>query len=178
MLNHPLPDIILAILFASGDPIAYADLSDKLGVSMSELMSAVRKLRESLKNTPLMLLETENSIKLVTKPEYAEYIRKFQSSRSQRLSEAALEVLAIVVYKQPVTKAEIDKIRDANSEKAISTLVKGELIKEVCRLREPGSPAMYGITDKCLHYFGVRSYEDLHGIIKHHFNELAEAIET
>ena len=67
--------------------------------------------------------------------------------------------MAIVVMKQPVTKAEIDNIRDADSEKVMRTLIKGELIREVCRLREPGSPAMYGITDNCLHRFGVKKYE-------------------
>lgn len=174
MITHPLYNRVFAILFTNGDSVSYADLSDKLGVSMPELISAVKELQESLKSTPLMLSETKNSIKLVTKPEYAEYIRKFQSSRPQRLSEAALEVLAIVVHKQPVTKAEIDKIRETDSEKAISTLIKGELVKEVCRLRELGSPAMYGITDNCLHHFGVKSYEELHNIIKPNFENSIE----
>jgi len=174
MITHPLYNIVFAILFANGDSVSYGDLETKLGLSHAGLISAVKELQESLESTPLMLSETEDSIKLVTKPEYAEYIRKFQSSRPQRLSEAALEVLAIVVHKQPVTKADIDEIRETDSEKAISTLIKGELIKEVCRLKEPGSPAMYGITDKCLHYFGVKSYEELHNIIKPYFENPIE----
>jgi segregation and condensation protein B len=167
-------NILFAILFANGDSVSYGDLETKLRLSHAELISAVKELQESLKSTPLMLSETENSIKLITTPEYTEYIRKFQSSRPQRLSDAALEVLAIVVMKQPVTKAEIDKIRDTDSEKAISTLSKGELIREVCRLKEPGSPAMYGITDNCLHYFRVKSYEELHNIIKPYFENPIE----
>ncbi|HAK87646.1 MAG: SMC-Scp complex subunit ScpB [Nitrospirae bacterium GWB2_47_37] len=174
MDHNKLPDIIFVILFAAGNTVSYADLSDKLGVSISELISAVKGLQEELKNTPLMLSETDNSIRLVTRPEYGEYIHKFQSERLQRLSDAALEVLAIVVMKQPVTKAEIDNIRDADSEKVMRTLIKGELIREVCRLREPGSPAMYGITDNCLHRFGVKKYEELQGIIKHNFDEPIE----
>lgn len=156
---------IWAILFTHGKPVLYSDLETKLGLSNAELMPAIMELQENLKTTPLMLLETENSVKLVTRPEYAECIRNFISTQPQKLSDAALETLAIIIHKQPCTRREIENIRDADCEKTLSTLVNAGLVKLMGNLRQPGSPVLYSITEECLFKFGARSYGELLALV-------------
>lgn len=163
---------IWAILFACGKSVLYDDLETKLNLSNSELKSVITELRESLKTTPLMLLETENSIKLVTKPEYATFILNFISTQPKKLSDAALETLAIIIHKQPCTRQEIENIRNTDSEKALSTLVSAGLVKPIGNIRQTGSPILYSITDECLFKFGVRSYKELLAIVEEIFNKM------
>jgi segregation and condensation protein B len=161
-------NMILAILFTSGDPVSLNEVSSKFEVPGEEIRDALNDLEESLKDTSLRLLVTENSARLATRPEYAEYIKKFYGSRPQRLSQEALETLAVIIYRQPVTRQEIEEIRKADCEKTITTLLKTRLVKLVGNLAQQGAPILYTITEECLYRFGVSSYAELSSIVQGH----------
>jgi len=110
----------------------------------------------------IRILPVAGGYQMCTAPEHAEMIKKFHSFRfSQRLSSASLEVLAIVAYKQPVTKAEIEAIRGVNIDKMMKNLLKARLIKIAGRKDIPGRPFLYGTTKEFLEFFGLRSLKDL-----------------
>ncbi|NYC31420.1 segregation and condensation protein B [Clostridium saccharobutylicum] len=99
---------------------------------------------------------------LVTKSENADYIQKLlKKNKRQSLSQASIESLAIIAYKQPITRIDIDEIRGVKSESAIQRLVEKELIKEVGRLEVPGRPILYGTTEEFLRQFELRDLEEL-----------------
>jgi segregation and condensation protein B len=99
---------------------------------------------------------------MVTNPEYSEWVRKFRSSHtSTRLSMPALETLAIIAYKQPIIRAEIEQIRGVNSDSAIRTLHEKRLIKIMGRKEAPGRPFLYGTTREFLQYFGLKDLTEL-----------------
>jgi len=157
-------NILFAVLFTV-DKIAITELSDKLGISQTEIKYYLQELEKSLSDTPLTLVYAEDFVRLVTRPEYGEYIRKFKQQRPYKLSIEALETLAVIIYKQPCTRHEIEHLRGVDCEKTLSTLLKAGLIKAVGNIKHPGSPLMYSITEECLFAFGVRSYKELHQII-------------
>jgi segregation and condensation protein B len=98
----------------------------------------------------------------VTNPEFAEWVKKFRSSHmSSKLSMPALETLAIIAYKQPIIRAEIEQIRGVNSDSAIRTLLEKRLIKIMGRKEVPGRPFLYGTTREFLQYFGLRDLTEL-----------------
>lgn len=102
---------------------------------------------------------------MVTNPEYAEWLKIFKNlNSSSKLSEQALETLAIIAYKQPITKAEIDRLRGVNSENAIKTLMEKRLIKIVGKKELPGRPFLYGTTKEFLKLFGISSLSELPGL--------------
>ncbi|RMG03551.1 MAG: SMC-Scp complex subunit ScpB, partial [Nitrospirae bacterium] len=149
------------------DNVTITDLSEKLELGKNELLAHLQELDDFLlAHTPLTVRYAGDQVRLFTRPEYAEYIRKFREEKPQRLSQEALETLAIIIYKQPCTRQEIEDLRGVDSEKTISTLIRSGLIRAMGNIKQPGSPVMYSITDECLFAFGVRSYEELIDIIK------------
>ena len=157
-------NILFAVLFVI-NKVSVSEFSDKLGMSLTEIKYHLQELDSALSNTPLKLVYAEDYVRLVTRPDYAEYIRKFKQQRPYKLSIEALETLAVIIYKQPCTRQEIEHIRGVDCEKTLSTLLKAGLIKAVGNIKHPGSPLMYSITEECLFAFGVRSYKELHQII-------------
>ncbi len=157
-------DILFAILFAV-DKVSISEFSDKIGLSVAEIRYHLQELDRFLSDTPLTLVYADDFVRLATRPEYAEYIRKFKQQRPYKLSFEALETLAVIIYKQPCTRQEIEHIRGVDCEKTLSTLLKAGLIKAVGNIKHPGSPLMYSITEECLFAFGVRSYRELFQII-------------
>ncbi|NMR95966.1 SMC-Scp complex subunit ScpB, partial [Vibrio parahaemolyticus] len=112
-------------------------------------------------------IKINNSYQLATRPEHYDFIKSILISRNQRsLSNAALETLSIIAYKQPITKMEIDEIRGVKSDKSIETLLQKKLIKEAGRLERPGRPILYVTTDEFLKFFGIETIEDLPDIEK------------
>ena len=145
--------IIEALLFASGEPISLDRLSEASG-------RLERKYNVS--DSAIRVLRLENSYQLSTREEYAPYIKRaMENKRQARLSPAALEVLAVVAYNQPVTKAFVEQVRGTDSSGVINTLVERELLYEAGRLELPGRPITYKTTDNFLRCFKLESLAQL-----------------
>lgn len=110
----------------------------------------------------IKLICMNDEYQLVTKAENSKYIQKLLNTNvRQSLSQASLETLAIIAYKQPVTRVDIDEIRGVKSDRAIFTLAEKKLIKEVGRLEAPGKPILYGTTEEFLRHFGIENIKEL-----------------
>lgn len=164
MENKDKKAIIEAILFLSGEPINISNLKETLEIPESEIKDTMYELMNEYKerNSGLIIVEVANGYQMVTNPLYFEWIKRFKSQHlSQRLSMPALETLAIIAYKQPIIRAEIEQIRGVNSESAIRTLHERRLIKIIGRKEAPGRPFLYGTTKEFLQYFGLKDLTEL-----------------
>lgn len=152
-----------ALLFVAKEPLSIAKLAEILEVSpenVSELLEILRE-RYQAADSGLILIEVEKNYRLGTKPEMARYIEILYKQPASALSNAALEVLSIVAYKQPITRGEIDFIRGVQSDRALATLVDKGLVQEVGRKDGPGRPILYGTTEAFLIHFGLKSLAEL-----------------
>jgi segregation and condensation protein B len=163
LFREPETAALEALLFVAKDPLTLGLLEEILELDRSKIEELLNELRVrySSESYGLMLLEVEGGFKLATKPEVARYIETLYKQPAQTLSNAALEVLSIIAYKQPVTRGEVDFIRGVQSDRALTTLVERGLVKEVGRREGPGRPILYGTTEQFLLHFGLRSIEDL-----------------
>ncbi len=162
MLN--ISSAIEAILFASGDSVPIARLSLILEASEGEIEYAAAALNEKYETEQrgIRLLKLDNSLQMCSAPEFAPYITKTLEQRTPpRLSQSALEALAIVAYFQPVTRAYIDQVRGVDSSYTVSLLQQRGLIAPCGRLDAPGRPAVFGTTDVFLRTMGVSSLDEL-----------------
>jgi segregation and condensation protein B len=128
------------------------------------VLGVIENLKKALQNEArgLMITEVAGRYQLVTKKEMATYIeRLIKAPRPATLSQAALETLAVIAYKQPVSRAEIEEVRGVKSEKALSTLMSKGLIKEVGRAEGTGRAILYGVTEAFLTHFGLKSLNEL-----------------
>lgn len=158
--------IIEAILFVAGDEgLTLEELSKLIDKPLDKVTRLIEELATKYKNdetSGILLIETANKYQLVTKKEYAVYIKRYaQSPFSQTLSRALLETLAIVAYKQPITRIEIEEIRGVQVASNLQKLKTRQLVEEVGRLDKPGRPLLYGTTPFFLDYFGINSLEEL-----------------
>jgi len=155
-----------AILFAAGYPVKYEKLSEVLGLSPHEIKLLASNMAASMNaaNSPrgLNLIVFDDSCQLCTKERFAEYIREALGiRRGGNLSASSLEVLAVVAYNQPTTRAFIDAVRGVDSSYAVNSLIDKGLIEGVGRLDAPGRPVLYGTTEKFLLVFGLNSLDEL-----------------
>ncbi|WP_434579104.1 SMC-Scp complex subunit ScpB [Thermoanaerobacterium thermosaccharolyticum] len=156
--------IIESILFAAGRPIKIKTLSDVLNVSVDDVKESFYRLKNSYvsNNRGIDVVMINDSIAMCSNEKYAEYIKKALGlDIKQGLSQAALEVLSIIAYNQPITRIDIEKIRGVKCEKAINTLLEFNLIKEKGRVNAPGRAILYSTTDDFLKYFNLPSLKDL-----------------
>ena len=156
--------VLETILFLSGELVTCSTLKDVLELSESEIRSLMEVLISEYRerNSGLLVIEIANGYQMVTNPLYAEWIMKFKKMRmSSKLSMPALETLAIIAYKQPIIRAEIETIRGVNSDSAIKTLLEKRLIKIMGRQEVPGRPFLYGTTREFLQYFGLKDLTEL-----------------
>ena len=155
---------IEAILFAMGDSVELNRLASAIGLSAAETKKILDRLKEKY-NRPesgIRLLELDSSYQLCTKKQYyGNLIILAKQPKKPQLTDVVMETLSIIAYKQPVTKAEIEKIRGVSSEHAINKLLEYELIQELGRLNIPGRPILFGTTEKFLRCFGVESTDEL-----------------
>jgi len=157
---------IEAILFAAGYPVKYSRLAEVLSLGVRDVKNVVSHMEEYY-NSPenkrgLTLLMFPDTCQLCTAEKYLPYIREALGiKRGGNLSASSLEVLAVVAYNQPVTRAFIDKIRGMDSAYAVTTLTEKELIAPCGRLDAPGKPVLYATTDKFLRVFGLSSLHEL-----------------
>jgi segregation and condensation protein B len=169
--------IIEAILFTAGDPVSLKDLCHVLDMEPKEILPVIKEMKDlyNFERSGLQIIEAEGHYQFSTRPEHYGYIQKLHSpQRKQGLSQAALETLAIIAYKQPITRAEVDAIRGVQSDTAISTLIERKLIQETDRLDSVGRPILYGTTIDFLKYFGLSTVKDLPEILEKQITYLDE----
>ena len=164
MENAKIKCIIEAILFVAGEPVCVEDLAHALDLTVGELSEHLNALRDEydLDVRGIRLARFGDSVQLTTRPDYAPYIeRLLQPIQKQSLSQAAMETLSIIAYRQPVTKAEIEAVRGVKCDYSVASLVNKELICEVGRRESLGRPILYGTTPKFLQHFGIESLDEL-----------------
>ena len=153
---------IEAILFAAGYPVKYEKLSEVIGLSQRDIRGLVESMVSEYDGRGIQLLLYPDTCQLATKEVFAPYIREALGiKRGGNLSASSLEVLAVVAYNQPVTRAYVDTVRGVDSSYAVTSLLDKNLIEAVGRLDAPGRPMLYGTTDKFLRVFGLSSLADL-----------------
>ncbi len=155
-----LSNKILATLFVSDREVYLSELANKFNTTEQEIKLCVYEIANYLEPSSLKLSITEKSVMLTVEKEYLEYVPKEIVFQTQ-LSEQALETLAVIIYKQPCTKQEIEQIRGVDCEKTIQTLLNTGLIKKIATISQTGNPVLYSVTEKCVHAFGFKSYEDM-----------------
>ncbi|KXO17114.1 SMC-Scp complex subunit ScpB [Peptoniphilus sp. GNH] len=154
--------IVESILFASGDPVDIKDLCKLLDLNKKELQNIVEDLEKRYFDSGLRLKVIADKLQLTTNPDTFEYIKEFITiEKAKKLSAAAIEVLSIIAYKQPVTKVEIDKIRGVNSDAIIKRLLLLDLIVEAGNLDKIGKPIIYETSEEFLFKFGLKSIDQL-----------------
>ncbi len=158
-----LEQALEAILFTAGEPVAAQRLAQALEIDGFTLKKVLLSLEDRLlRESGLALWNTDDRYQLVTKPETAEVVRKsMEIRRDIPLSPASFEVLAIIAYRQPVTKAYVEQTRGVDCSGIISNLVQKGLIEEKGRLELPGRPLLYGTTDNFLRCFGIETLQQL-----------------
>jgi segregation and condensation protein B len=169
--------IIEGVLFAAGDPIAIREVGEIIGIDLRQLKRIIKEMtiEYEKESRGIYIVEFNDKIQLSTKSEYSQYIKKLVKFETrQNLSQAALETLAIVAYKQPITKSEIDEIRGVRSDRAVTTLLERNLIKEAGRLEATGRPILYSTTDEFLKYFGFKNIDELPELIEFNMNFVEE----
>ena len=152
------------ILFASGEPVAAERLCVGLDVDRPTLDQVAQHLMDeySFQHRGIRLVKLDGSYQLCSAPEYAEYIRKtLESRKPARLSQSALEVLAVIAYYQPATRAYVDQIRGVDSSYTVGLLLERDLIEECGRLAVPGRPILYRTTKNFLRSFNLTTLEEL-----------------
>ncbi len=153
-----------AILFASGEPVHISRLCMALDTDRPRAEEALRRLGDhyAFERRGIRLVCMEDSYQLCSAPEYAEVIRKaFEIRKTAKLSQPALEVLAIVAYYQPVTRAQVDQIRGVDSAYTVGLLLDRKLIEECGRLQVPGRPRQYRTTQNFLRSFHIKTLDEL-----------------
>lgn len=164
MNKNEIVSALEAVLFASGDPISIDRLSQVFEIKPEQVEKVAERLKIRLEEnlSGMELLRLENSYQLATKKDYADYIKKaFDLKRRVPLSPAAFEVLSVIAYNQPVTRAFIEQVRGVDCSGVITTLIEKELIEERGRLELPGRPLLYGTTKNFLRCFGLSDLSDL-----------------
>lgn len=160
---------IEAILFVSERPVTVAELAEVTETSRQDIESALEALRLELDGGHGIQLEAvAGGWRMYTRPEMVEYLERFASTdRSRQLSKAAVETLAVVAYKQPVSRGQVTEIRGVDSEQALKTLERRGMVAEVGRAPGPGQAVLYGTTELFLEKVGVNSLADLPPLADH-----------
>lgn len=159
-----LESTLEAVLFAAGDAVPIDRLCAALAVPRDTLLETARELsgRYDFEQSGLMLRRFADRLQLCSRPVYAEAVRRVTETRKgASLSPAALEVLTIVAYRQPVTRAFIDQLRGVDSGGTLSSLAEKQLIEEAGRLEVPGRPILYRTTERFLQAFALESLDEL-----------------
>ena len=177
-VNH-VRGVVEAILFANEKPVTLEQIKKVIDtVSIAEIKSVILEIQhefESRKNG-ITIVEIAGGYQMLTNSLYASYLRDFYKTKhKEKLSKPALETLAIIAYKQPVTRTDVETIRGVNSDGVVVHLIEKELIKIVGRKDIPGRPYLYGTTKQFLEYFGLKSLDDMPSLEE--FTELSRSVE-
>ena len=165
MENPNLDNIVLALLFAADEPLSARKLAATIeDVTTADVKEAIDKwnARADQESWSIAIEQVAGGYRLATRPEYAPYVsRLYQGRRRFRLSRAGLETLAIIAYKQPITRAEIESIRGVGAGSVIANLMERSLIEITGKAKVLGAPFLYGTTPAFLEYLGLNSLKDL-----------------
>ncbi len=159
-----LKSALESILFIADQPLTLSKLAEVTEAGEIDVRAALDELSNdyAANQRGILLRQVAGGYRLFTNPINARYVeRLFKMSEARRLSRAAMEVLSIIAYKQPVTRIHINAVRGVNSDAALSTLVGRGLVREVGRQIAPGNPILYGTTKQFLEAFGLKSLSDL-----------------
>lgn len=169
-----------AVLFTMGRSVGIGQIGAATGLPEEEVIRLAREMMEEYRQEGrgIHMIELDGRLQLCTKAEYYEYlIRIAAQPKKHVMTEALLETLSIVAYKQPITKSEIERIRGVKSDHAINKLVEYELIEEVGRMDAPGKPILFATTEEFLRSFGVSSLMDLPAANPEQLEEIREEAE-
>lgn len=164
MPQESIPGAIEALLFVSDEPVSAMTLADMLEIDLPATQAALDELARRLESQDagVQLREVAGGWRLYTHPRYHELIEKYVISwDTRRLSQAALETLAVIAYNQPITRAGVVSIRGVNSDSPINSLMEKGLVREAGREQSPGQPILYATTRSFLEKFGLASVADL-----------------
>jgi segregation and condensation protein B len=156
--------LLEALLFFSGEPLTLSTLKGITEMDEPEIRRVMDGLMTDYRTreSGILIAEIANGYQMVTDPRYSPWIKKMKSSQvSSKLSLAALETLAIIAYRQPTIKAEIEQVRGVNADGVIKTLLDRRLIKIMGKKEAPGKPLLYGTTKEFLQYFGLKDLAEL-----------------
>ncbi len=164
MNEEHIKSAIEALLFAWSDPLALKDICKALDLDEKKAASLLQEMIDDFnyQKRGIQILKMNDHYQLATKPEHFEYVQRLMEPKQNKgLTQAALETLAIIAYRQPVPKGEIESVRGVKCDKALATLLEKDLIEEKGRLEKTGRPIIYGTTLNFLKCFGLKSLEDL-----------------
>ncbi|MCG6551854.1 MAG: SMC-Scp complex subunit ScpB [Candidatus Magnetominusculus sp. LBB02] len=156
--------LIEALLFVAGDALSIPDIKRLTGFSDDEAADSVAALISKYRDNcgGLMIAELADGFQMVTNPQYAQWIKNLKKAKSAgKLSIAALETLALVAYKQPITKVEIEELRSVSADWTLKVLLERDLIKIAGRKDAPGKPLIFATTKEFLKYFGLKNLAEL-----------------
>jgi segregation and condensation protein B len=156
-----LAQFVEALLFVAQRPLSLAQLSRPLRTTFAAVRKALKTIGAAHENTGVRLVEVGGGWQLRTAPECADVVRRFLDAKPLRLSKAAMETLAVISYRQPVTKPDVDEIRGVDSGSAVKLLLDRNLVRVLGRKEEPGRPLLYGTTQTFLEFFGLGNLNDL-----------------
>lgn len=156
--------LVESLLFVSGEPVTLAalkNITDLPETELSQLLAdMIREYNQN--NGGIIITEVANGYQMVSNPAHSQWIKKMKNTNTaNKLSIPALETLAIIAYKQPIIKAELEQIRGVNADGVIKTLLDRRLIKILGRKEVPGKPLLYGTTREFLQYFGLKDLTEL-----------------
>jgi len=160
-----IKNVIEALLFASDTPLTIQKLKEILELdSVKEIRKGIDDLKNHYSKTgsAMTIIEVGGGFQIVSREDFASYIQKLYKGRqASRLTQRGLETLAIIAYRQPITKSEIENIRGVNVDGVVRTLLERNLVSIEGRQKAPGNPLLYGTTQYFLEYFGLKSLDDL-----------------
>ncbi len=159
-----IKSIVEGLLFVAGDAVPIKEICSIINIDETTLKRIVNQMMDTFseENRGVQIIEVNNCYQFCTRPEHYEYIERLVKPQGrQGLSQASLETLAIIAYKQPITKSQVDYIRGVKSEGCISRLIEKGLIEETGRMDGPGRPILYGTTDNFLRLFGLKNLKEL-----------------
>lgn len=176
MKREDIKNIIESVMFAYGEPISIKELNYIVNeeLSQKEIEFMLESLIEEYKehNRGIQIIKLENKYQMCTNKDYASFIKKvLEPKKKKTLSQATLETLTIVAYKQPITKVQIEDIRGVKCDKVLQTLLENELIREAGRLNKIGKPIIYRTTNEFLKLLNIEKLEDLPPLENYQDNE-------
>ncbi len=164
MTDQKIKSALESLLFVWGEPLEAKAAAELFDITPAEMLRIMRELKAEYdeRGGGIRIAEADKAFRLCTDPENDDYITRFVTPvREKRLSQAALEVLAVIAYKQPVTKSEIDQIRGIRSDRVLEGLMRRGLVEERGRSAAIGRPILYGTTRQFLELFGFESLDGL-----------------
>lgn len=164
MDKNQIKSALEAVLFTTGKAESTADLAKALETDRDTIIETIRELSLEYEENGrgIRIIELEDAWQMCTNPAFYDVLIRLElQPRKPHLTDVQLETLSVIAYRQPVTKAEIERIRGVNSDRAVNKLIEYNLVRELGRAKLPGRPILFGTTEEFLRSFGVSSKEDL-----------------